>query len=439
MPNRGRRWATGLEMYFKVPDWAPNMLVQAAVGRGITGIDRCWHIKDGSEPSLDRHGVLSFETGPGGGTSDADVVGCILNGQLSIEDTRDIAVTYHGPHCYTQPPPPPAPFEECPPSWSFTIESSWGGAKGWTARVLLHMADWAPKRPVRLVFPSDEPEDGDEGVHTAILGTSLRVQEAYNAKLLGSSRLVFDFALDEASPSSCGEQADRDKHTKWGCFTFHAQPAPQASEVEGRVKLMCPITHPLAPPPLPPPSPPPPSPHPPHPPPSPSPQPLPPAESPAPPPPRTRPSTPRAPPPPAPSPPPPRTAEDDESAASSQEAMRAQMLEQIRLQHPELDGGLSTQPAAAIVASCPFGHNPISTSVACPALAVVQTQPLLAGAAVLLALGAVLPVLRRRSCDRSRARGRALKPRPRKSRSGQKHRATRAQEDEDEDEEATYS
>ena len=189
VPNRGRQWDGGMELYFKVPDWWPNVLVQAAVGRGITGIDRCWHIREGSQPTLDIHGMLSFELGPSGSATDADIVGCILNGHLEVDDTRDVAITYHGPHCYALPPPPPAGYEECPPSWKFEIESSWGATGGWTARVLLHLADWAPNRAVRLVFPSDEPEDGDEGVKTAILGTNLRVQEAYNAKLLGSSRL----------------------------------------------------------------------------------------------------------------------------------------------------------------------------------------------------------------------------------------------------------
>ena len=63
--SRGRTWETGAELYFKVPDWAPGVLVQANVGPGITGIDQCWNILEGSKPSLNKGGLLSFELGHG--------------------------------------------------------------------------------------------------------------------------------------------------------------------------------------------------------------------------------------------------------------------------------------------------------------------------------------------------------------------------------------
>ena len=41
--SRGKVWATGLELYFNIPDWQPNLLVRAAVGPDIVGIDKCWN------------------------------------------------------------------------------------------------------------------------------------------------------------------------------------------------------------------------------------------------------------------------------------------------------------------------------------------------------------------------------------------------------------
>ena len=126
--ERGRSWATGLEIYFRVPDWQQGLVVQAEVGLGISSVDQCWGTLDGSTPRLDGTGMLSFELGPAGhSTKDTNVVGCILNGVLEGLK-RDVAVVYHGPHCFSLPPPPPAGFERCDPyKWKFTVQSSWGG------------------------------------------------------------------------------------------------------------------------------------------------------------------------------------------------------------------------------------------------------------------------------------------------------------------------
>ena len=223
-------------------------------------------------------GVLTFELGVGGGIRDPDVVGCILQGQL-LERAHRVEVTYHGKNCFALPPPPPAMYEECPPGFRFTIDSTWGGGGGWTARVLLPAKYWFAGRPVRVVFPAGLDEGDGKSLNTAataFIGTSLRVKEVFNAVVIGTSRLEFDFELTDASQSSCGVEADEDKVNKWGCFTFHAMPAPPASVVERRTKIMCPITHPVAPPPKPPPTSPSPPPPPPSPPPSPPPPPLPP-------------------------------------------------------------------------------------------------------------------------------------------------------------------
>ena len=249
LETRGRTWDTGAEVYFKIPDWSPGAVVTSEVGSGITSIDQCWNIREGSKPHL-QNGVLTFELGAlSKGVRDPGVVGCILNGAL-LQKKHNVPVSYHGPHCFALPPPPPVTFEECSPDFRFTIESEWGGRGGWTARVLLHADSWRAGKPVRIILPESFDEAshvaGTEG--TAILGTSTRIQEVFNAKLKGSHRLSFDFELSEASQSSCGEKADND-HVQWGCFTFHAAPAPPVALVEGRTKLMCPLTHPVAPPP----------------------------------------------------------------------------------------------------------------------------------------------------------------------------------------------
>ena len=269
--GRGRTWETGAELYIKVPDWAPNVLVQVDLGAGITSIDQCWNIREGSKPQLNA-GVLSFELGVKKTAGrDAGVVGCIVNGVLH-QPTNKVAVTYHGPHCFAQPPPPPVSFEACSPDFRFTIDSAWGGDAGWTARVLMHSTNWRVGKPIRIIF--EEPFDASAAQQpgtagTAILGAGMRVKEVFNAKLVGSHRLAFDFALSGASQSSCGEAADRD-HMQWSCFTFHAAPAPPVATVEGRTRLLCPLTHPVSPPPIPPPRgpSPPPAPRPPPPPPS---------------------------------------------------------------------------------------------------------------------------------------------------------------------------
>ena len=440
VPTRGRTWETGLEIYFHVPDWTPGALVKAAVGRDITGIDRCWNTREGSIPQFDNpSGELSFELGAGGSARDANLIGCILNGKLASRE--DVIVTYHGPHCYSLPPPPPNGFEMCPPSWRFTIDSSWGGANGWTARVLMHARDWQPGRPVRLVFPSGSPTGDKDGLQTAVLGTGLRIQEVYNAKLLGSSSLVFDFALSEASPSSCGEAADKDESTQYGCFTFHAVPAPPASTVEGRTQVMCPITHPVAPPPPPPPPPP----SPPLPP-SPSPQP-PPSPSPLPPPPHTRPAChkPRPPPPPSPS-----FEEGEEELDPLPNEVREQILAQMRLQQP-LQLGVPERSETAQTATlqqnapCWFGEDD-PLNVLCPFVTVLQAQPLLSGVAFLFALGVLLPYLRNQFLGNTRGRGKFRDMRRRTPSSRRRHERTRRvaravledEDDEDEEEEAAY-
>ena len=38
--GRGRTWDTGMELYFRVPDWTPGTLVHAEVGHGVTGVEK---------------------------------------------------------------------------------------------------------------------------------------------------------------------------------------------------------------------------------------------------------------------------------------------------------------------------------------------------------------------------------------------------------------
>ena len=56
----------------------------------------------------------------------------------------------------------------------------------------------------------------------------------------------------------------------------------------------------------------------------------------------------------------------------------------------------STSPPTSF--ACPFGaeDDPIGSNVVCPILEAAQAQPLMAGAALLLAIGALLPTLRAR-------------------------------------------
>ena len=383
--NRGRTWETGAELYFKVPDWAAGVLVQANVGPGITGIDQCWNILEGSRPSLDRGGVLSFELGAvAKGGRDPGVVGCILKGVLGRKK-HEITVDYHGPKCYALPPPPPVPFEECSADYRFTIDSNWGGDGGWTARVLLHHANWRSGKAVRVVFPWGGEGEQPGASFTAVLGSSLKVKEVFNARVVGSSRVQIDFELSDASQSSCGEAADKDD-VKWGCFTFHAQPAPPVSMVEGRTMIMCPLTHPVAPPPLPPPPSPSPRPEPPYPP-SPPPQIEPP---PSPPWPSPIPRPPPPPPPPSPSPPPPIVKMNAEGFVEEQmqtetivsATIQEQILEQLRQKQAQELG--TTAVVGALPPNkkgeCPVASIPLVASLVCPAWSMVQENSPVYGA-----------------------------------------------------------
>ena len=277
--GRGRVWQTGLEIYFRVPDWSEGTSVTAAVGPGITGIDKCWNVLEGSTPTLDRTGNLNFQLGPPGAAG-GDVVGCILNGQLLA---TYVAVRYHGAHCYSQPPPPPAIFEGCPPGMlEFTIASLWDKGEGWTARILVRPSQWREGRLIRVVLPARDDATLASGSTLVLASAGVAIKEVFNARLVGSSRRAIEFALSAASQSSCGEVAADEPVGTWSCFTFHAQPAPDPNTFQSRVRLECPVTHPVAPPPsaapapppwprmppLPPPPPPPPptpSPRPPHP------------------------------------------------------------------------------------------------------------------------------------------------------------------------------
>ena len=278
LESRGKTWETGLELYFKVPDWTEGTVVRAALGAGITSIDRCWGILEKSRPHLEPGGELVFQLGPGG-SAGGDMVGCILNGQL-LEKAHNIDVSYHGSHCYALPPPPPQLYEECPKgAFQLKLESLWDAGQGWTARVLMHAAQWVPSRPIRLVVPTDTEDAPGGGVRTSVLGVGMRIREIFNARLVGSSRYALDFELGSASQSSCGVEADKEGtagHPKWGCFTFHASPAPEWTAFSSSALMMCPITHPVLPPPSPAPSPPPPPPRPPPPPSPPPPSPHPP-------------------------------------------------------------------------------------------------------------------------------------------------------------------
>ena len=192
--GRGRVWQTGLEIYFRVPDWSEGTSVTAALGLGITGIDKCWNVLEGTTPTLDGSGNLAFQLGPPGAAG-GDVVGCILNGQL-LAAAHDVAVRYHGAHCYSQPPPPPALFEGCAPGMlKFTIASLWDKGEGWTARVLVRPPDWREGRLIRVILPTRDDGALGSGSTFVLAGAALVVKEVFNAQLVGSSRRAIEFAL----------------------------------------------------------------------------------------------------------------------------------------------------------------------------------------------------------------------------------------------------
>ena len=378
--NRGRVWQSGLEAYFRIPDWVEGTHVSAAVGLGITSIDKCWNVLEKSKPRLDGTGNLLFQLGPKGAAG-GDVVGCILNGQLLVPK-HQVAVHYHGVHCYAQPPPPPVMFEGCPRgAVVLTIASLWDKGEGWTARLLVRTTEWRVGRLIRVVLPSGDSPGTPGTMATAVVGSmGLRVKEVFNAQLVSSSRSALEFALSAASQSSCGEEAKADPVGTWGCFTFHAQPAPSAEAFKARARIECPVTHPVAPPPSPTPAPPP----------SPSPPPR--APSPPPPPPSPSPAPPYPKPPPAPDIP-------------SAEALRVYggghvgFYDEQAAPEP-LRAGAPPSAASASGSGwlrCPVGPSTQLGATICPpwdaARAAATAQPLTSGMAFALLVGILLMVL----------------------------------------------
>eukprot|EP00966_Prymnesium_polylepis_P051550 1192791-Prymnesium_polylepis.1 len=101
--SRTKTWATGFEVYFRIPEWTPGTLVTADLGRRVAAVKDCWHVEERSA-TLDSSGRLSFRLG--GVPRDKDkAVGCVLDGQ--IDTTLDVHVEYHGTRCFATPPPPP--------------------------------------------------------------------------------------------------------------------------------------------------------------------------------------------------------------------------------------------------------------------------------------------------------------------------------------------
>ena len=174
--------------------------------------------------------------------------------------------------------------------------------------------------------------------------------------------------------ASCGAAADKDPVGTWGCFTFHAQPAPDAAVFEKHTRLLCPTTHPVAPPP------------------SPAPR-LPPGQ---PPPPSSQPGRP-PPPPPATLPPSPQLPQPqqrmrqqpsqmlvlDEGIDAEQQSLRQQALQQLTLTRQGLPTG-----AVPGIPPCPLDPGYYMGAAACKAWAVAWTDP--TTSAVGLALVAVL-------------------------------------------------
>ena len=359
--SRGRVWESGLEIYFRVPDWGEGVAVTASVGPGITEVDKCWGILEGSVPTLDGMGNLNFQLGPAGRSVDPDVVGCILMGQLL--NPGQVEVQYHGPHCYSHPPPPPAVFEDCPGGFKLAIASLWGGGEGWTARVLMPSAEWRGGRHVRILPPATNRFENAPGtVGTAIIGaSSLSIREVFNAQLLGNSRLALDFILLGDSQSSCGDAADAAPGVSWACFTFHAQPAPDADEFVAHSRIVCPTVHPVAPPPSAAPRPPPP------PPPPPSPLPF---------------------PPPPPSPP---LGLPSPRAMAKDSPLPGSSVQPYNLDQPDYRQPDYRQPAAAPARSwnCPMDRQSYIGVAVCAVWDIVEAQPVTCAIAVLLVLGII--------------------------------------------------
>ena len=134
--------------------------------------------------------------------------------------------------------------------------------------------------------------------------------------------------------------------------------------------------------------------------------------------------------------------QDDEVGAGAQsQALQLQAVEPVRLQNqPAAATGAKPQLASTETA-CIFGgaDDPVGTNIVCPLLSAAQEQPLIVGAALLLALGAMLPSLRARfgGSTKASSRGRPHALRQRRPPPGSRQRSVRRARDlsEDEDEE----
>ena len=195
--SKGRIWESGIEIYFRIPEWIEGTVVRVAVGPGITGVDRCWNTLEKSTPIL-QNGILEYQLG-GFPTTGGNVIGCVLVGKL-LEEERNIPVIYHGQRCFAQPPPPPQMYEDCEPGqFMLKIDDVWGPGQGWTARLLMRAAEWRAGRLIRLIPPTGNPDSLDGTIATAVVGMGLKITQVFNAHLVSTNRLAIDFTLGGAS------------------------------------------------------------------------------------------------------------------------------------------------------------------------------------------------------------------------------------------------